>query len=152
MSKVDVITSILIHAPLDKVVQYASNPDNAPNWYINIHSVEWKTPKPLRIGSQIAFEAKFLRKKIIYTYEVVEYSDHKLVMRTAEGPFPMETTYLFEARGVNDTVMSLRNRGEPSGFSNLFAPLMSFMMRKANRKDLRKIKLILEKSIAGTDK
>jgi hypothetical protein len=149
---VDVKTSILINAPLRKVAEYASNPDNAPDWYINIYSVEWKTPKPLRIGSQIAFEAKFLGKKLMYTYEVVEYSDHKFMMSTAEGPFPMETTYTFEAQGANDTVMSLRNRGEPSGFSRLFAPLMSFMMRNANRKDLRTIKLILEKSIARTAK
>jgi hypothetical protein len=40
--------------------------------------------------------------------------------------------------------MTLRNRGEPSGFSKLAAPALAAAMRRANRKDLARLKDILE--------
>ena len=143
--QVDVTTDITINRPQADVVAFASNPDNAPRWYVNIKSVEWKTSPPLRAGSRVAFVAHFLGRRLAYTYEIVELvTGERLVMRTADGPFPMETTYTWESRAPGTTHMTLRNRGTPSGFSRFVAPLMAAAMRRANRKDLALLKKLLE--------
>jgi uncharacterized membrane protein len=142
---VDVTTEIIIERPIDEVAGYAAEPENAPKWYVNIQSVEWKTEPPLRVGSRLAFVAQFLGRKLAYTYEIIELvPGQRLVMRTSEGPFPMETSYAWQSTGERSTRMTLRNRGEPSGFGKLMAPFMSRAMRRANEKDLARLKTILE--------
>jgi len=142
---VDIQTEIEIERPRSEVAEYPSNPDNATTWYENLKAIEWESPKPLAVGSRIAFVAQFLGRRLAYTYEVKEtIPGERFVMRTAEGPFPMETTYSWQDTANGGTKMTLRNRGEPAGFSRLAAPLMTSAMRRANRKDLKRLKGILE--------
>lgn len=142
--EVDVVTEIEIARPRDEVAAYAMDPDNATGWYRNIKSVEWKTPRPLQVGSQIAFVAQFLGRTIAYTYEVKEMvPGERFVMATADGPFAMETTYAWSDTPSGGTKMTLRNRGRPMGFSKVAAPMMKRAMRGANRNDLARLKDIL---------
>jgi uncharacterized membrane protein len=147
---VDVETAIVIDRPVAAVAAYAADPGNAPEWYVAIESVEWESPPPVAVGSRVAFVARFLGRRLAYTYEVVEHRPgERLVMRTAQGPFPMETTYTWSRVGDSATRMTLRNSGEPAGFAGLAAPVVAAAMRRANRKDLARLKSVLERRPPG---
>lgn len=142
---VDVATGIVIDRPRAEVAAYAADPDRAMEWYGNIVAVEWRTPRPLAVGTEIEFTAEFMNRKMTYTYRITELVEGELlVMTTSEGPFPMETTYTWEDADEGGTLMTLRNSGQPSGFGRVSAPLMARAMRRANRADLRVLKQLLE--------
>ncbi len=142
---VDVLTEIEIARPRAEVADFAADPSNATAWYRNIEAIEWETAPPAEVGSRMRFVARFLGRRLAYTYEIREIvAGELLVMSTAEGPFPMETTYTWADAATGGTHMTLRNRGEPSGFAGLAAPLMAAAMRRANTKDLALLRSVLE--------
>lgn len=146
MTAVDVSVSTVIHCPRPIVAAFAGDIGNVRQWYKNIKAVEWITEPPTSVGSRAAFVAHFLGRRLAYTYEVVELvPDEQLVMRTVEGPFPMETSYRWQCVGDVSTQMTIRNRGEPAGWFALLSPSMSFMMRRAMEKDLKLLKQLLER-------
>lgn len=144
---VDVTTEIIIDRPRSEVAAYASDPDHATEWYANITEARWKSPKPLAVGSLVEFTAKFLRRRLVYTYEIAEFvPGTRLVMRTADGPFPMVTTYESTDTDAEATRMTLRNAGTPGGFAKVAARGMERAMGSANKKDLQRLKEVLEAS------
>jgi hypothetical protein len=144
--KVEVNSKIVIDRPREHVASFAADPTNAPKWYTNIKSIEWKTPpRPLRVGSRVEFIAQFLGRRLIYTYEFITLDlPNRLTMRSTNGPFPMETSYIWEELGGGRTLMRLENRGNPTGFSSLVRPFLTLAMRHANRKDLTRLKTVME--------
>lgn len=142
---VDVTTEIVIARPRRQVAAYAADPDNATIWYANISRIEWRSEGPLDLGSQIEFQAEFLGRRLVYTYEVKELvPGERFVMSTAQGPFAMETTYAWADAPGGGTRMTMRNRGRPTGFSKLVAPMLAASMRRANQRDLATLKSLLE--------
>lgn len=150
MSEVDVCTEITISGPRHEVAAFAADPDRAPEWYVNIKSVEWRSPRTLQTGALLAFVAHFLGRRLAYVYRVEEYRPgERMVMRTVDGPFPMQTIYEWEDQPGGGTRMRLRNRGTPRGFALWLAPFMAIAMRRANRKDLARLKALLETPNSG---
>ena len=142
---VDVLVETVIERPIAEVSAFAGDPSNAPAWYTNIKSVEWQTPPPMRVGSRLAFVARFLGRRLEYVYEIVEHvPGERLVMQSDGKPFPMRTTYTWEQVGEGQTRMTLRNSGQPSGFAAIGAMAMARAMRRATTKDLARLKALLE--------
>jgi hypothetical protein len=112
-----------IPCPRSEVAAYAADPDNTTTWYSNIKAVEWETPRPLAVGSRLAFIATFLGRRLSYTYEIREL--------------------VAGERGAVAGV--LRNRGEPSGFKKIAAPIMARAMQRAMTKDLERLSAILQR-------
>jgi hypothetical protein len=95
--------------------------------------------------SRIAFVARFLGRRLEYTYEIRELvPGERLVMSTEQGASPMERSYVWEDTAGGGTRMTLRNRGEPAGFSKLAAPIVARAVRRANCEDLARLEATLE--------
>jgi hypothetical protein len=78
--------------------------------------VSWQSPPPVSVGSRLGCVAQFLGRTLAYTDEVVELEPNgRLVMRTADGPSSMETTYTWNQDDGGSTRMTLRDRGMPAG-------------------------------------
>jgi uncharacterized protein YndB with AHSA1/START domain len=142
---VDVVTEVTISRPRQEVAEYAADPGNATAWYANIKQVAWLTPRPLAVGTRLSFVAQFMGRRLAYTYEVRELvPGERLVMSTADGPFPMQTTYEWTDAPDGGTIMRLSNRGQPTGFGKVTAPMLAKAMTRANNKDLLALKATLE--------
>lgn len=143
---VDVSTTIEINRPRTEVAAYSADPLNAPQWYVNIKRADWTGEAVLAVGNGVAFIAQFMGRRLEYSYLIRELvTGHRLVMSTEHGPFPMETTYEWTDTPDGGTRMTLRNRGEPAGFARIAAPVMERAMRRANEKDLARLKAVLER-------
>jgi hypothetical protein len=142
---VDVRTEIDIGRPRAEVAGFAADPLNAPKWYVNIKNADWVNTIELAVGNRIAFTAYFLGRKLAYSYVIREYiPGARLVMATTDGPFAMQTTYEWTDTADGGTLMTLRNTGTPSGLARIAAPAIKRAIRRANRKDLLRLKDILE--------
>jgi uncharacterized membrane protein len=144
---VDVSTEIIINLPKEKVVEFASDPGNAPSWCTHIKSVEWNPEAPLRAGAKLVFNEQIMRRRQQHVYEVVEViPGQKMIMKTSGNGMRMETTVAWQALNENTTCMTLRNRGIPTAFSKPIAPLLKLAIRKASRRNLKQLKKMLELS------
>lgn len=125
---VDVLTETVIRRPVTVVAAFAET--RATPRVVRRHRLRrvGQTPPPVAVGTRMAFVARFLGRRLTYAHEVTELVPReRLVMRTTNGPFPMETTYTWESLDAGATRMTLRNRGRP-----------------ANRKDLAELRTLLE--------
>lgn len=142
---VDVASQIEIERPAGIVSAYVSDPANATAWHDHIKASSWASAPGPHVGARIAFVVEFLGRRLDFTYEIVEFSPgEKLVMRSVEGPFPMETVYAFEETRDGHTRMTMRNHGQPTGVSKLMTPMIATTLRSASERDLARLKEILE--------
>ena len=145
---VDISSEIVIDRPRAEVAAFAGDPDNAPAWYEHVKRVVWRTRRPRAGGTQVGFLAESLGRQLEFIYEVTALvPGERLVMRSEEGRFPMETTYSWRDEPGGGTRMSLSNHAEPRGVGRLSASLLKRSMRRANAKDLSRLKHVLESGV-----
>jgi len=64
MASVDAAVNAPIARPPPLVAAHRCDPDNATSWYANVDSVRWETAKPMSVGSQFTFLARFLGRRL----------------------------------------------------------------------------------------
>ncbi len=142
---VDVEVHTTIARPRAEVAGYCCDPANITAWNANIRAVQWDSNNPIAIGSPVRITSGFLGRVLEYTYTVAEWvPEERFVMRSDRQPFLMATTYLWADAEDGSTWMTVRNRGEPTAFAGLAAPILATAVRGATTRDLARLKFILE--------
>lgn len=145
MTPVDVSTQIVIDRPAAEVAAYAMDPEHAPRWYGGIRAVEWKGEPGVRPGARVVFIAQFLGRRLAYEFEIGEaVPGERLVLRSVDGPFPLETRYTFESLDGGRTRVTQRHSARPAGFAQLASRVLMYAMHRPNAKDLELLKALLE--------
>jgi hypothetical protein len=143
---VAVTTDIVINLPREKVAEFATNPDTVYLWYAPIRSVEWQSPPPLQVGSKLAVTIEWFGLLLQNSFQVVEYiPGQKLIVRSVNEIFQLEITLGWHAIDGRTTRMTIRSRGLPVGFSKVLTPLIAWVVKRINHRDLKFLKRLLEK-------
>jgi uncharacterized membrane protein len=142
---VDVVSAIEIRRPRDEVAAFVCDQDNAPAWNDSVESVEWETAGALGEGSRFTHVSEVLGRRVDYRYDVLELvPGERLVVSTEDGPFPLRTTYAWADGPGGTTTMTLHSYGHPDSFGRLSVPVIAKALRRANHKNLLRLKRLLE--------
>lgn len=141
----DIITEITINLPKERVVEYASDPENAPYWCKNIRSVAWDNEAQLRAGTKLIVRERLMRRNMENEYEVVEIiPGQKVVVRSLSNGMKIETTVGWQAIDEETTCMTVRVRAVPRAFSKAIVPFKALTIKNTCRRNLKRLKRILE--------
>ncbi len=136
---------IEIAKPCAEVAAFAGNPSTAPEWCDHVVAVRWWTEPPVRVGARVTFVVRVLGQRLVYPAEVDQFvPGERLVMRTALGPVPIETTYIWRAVTTGSTRMTVRKQARPRGLARLGVPVLAAAMRWMMYEDLAQLKRLLE--------
>jgi uncharacterized membrane protein len=141
---IDVMAEVHVKRPRDEVAAYMSDPANDPDWIGGLRSARLVGDGPLAEGSRVARVASFMGRKVEYVNEITALEPgRKLDMRSVKAPFPMHITYTFEDRDGGTLVRNHVRGG--GGFFSLGSPLFAPMVRRNVRKDLERLRELLER-------
>jgi uncharacterized protein YndB with AHSA1/START domain len=142
---VDVVSEIEIRRPRDEVAAFVCDQDNAPAWNDSVDSVEWESAQALAEGSRFTHVSGVLGGRVDYDYQVLELvPGERLVVSTEDGPFALRTTYTWADGPNGATTMTLHSYGHPDSLGRLSVPIIAKALRRANDKNLKRLKRLLE--------
>lgn len=147
---VDITVRTVYEAPRELVAGVAGDPAQAPRWQSSVQEVRWHAEPVVTLGVRLDLVTHFLKRELSYTYEVVDWiPGERLVLRTDQGPVPMELTYIWwdeddeQETGQPRTGMSLRQVGRPRGLTTLGTGAVSLGLKRAMRRDLERLREVL---------
>ena len=143
---VDVTVEQPIARPREEVAAFAMDPANDRRWIGALSEVRTLTEGSVGPGTRVERVAGFLGRRIDYVNEITELEPgRRLAMRSVKAPFPLRVTYEFEDAPGGTTLARIRTGGEPGRYYALAGPLLGTMVRLGVRRDLRKLKALLER-------
>ena len=142
---VEVETSVLVNRPIEKVFEFVTTPENDAQWYIGVESRDHTPDEPSGVGSTSMSEIRFLGVPMEVVWEVVEYEPpSKISVKTIKGPVSVESGYIFEASGENQTKVTVHGEADVGQIFSVADPLIERMAQRQWEASFENLKDVLE--------
>ena len=141
---IQVRIEVTVDRPSEEVFAFISNFENNPKWQSGMREAKFTSEGPLGVGSTYDQVASFLGRKVVSSFEVIDYDPGRMVKATSTtGSFPITFTRMVETleRG---TRVSAIIEGDAAGFYKLAKPLLKRFVQRSVDTDYRRLKEILE--------
>lgn len=137
--------TIIINRPVEEVFAAVEDFNSHPRWRGGLLKAEVTSPGPLGVGSTYVYNMQVMGRKIETTGEVVAYDPPSTyTWKATSGPFPLSGSVrcetVSEGTRVTETV-----EAEPGGFFKLAEPVLLRQQKGQMEKDLKQLKVLLEK-------
>jgi uncharacterized protein YndB with AHSA1/START domain len=138
--------SIVIDRSPDDVFAFLAVRDNDPVWMSAVEESNWlDSSARLAVGRRGRMALKMFGRRTEYVDEVTAFEPgRRIAHRTVEGPFQLSTACLCVPDG--DSCRTTVVADAEKMFGRFVDPLVARLMRRGFRKDLVKLKSILEKT------
>ena len=141
---VTVEETIVIERPIEEVFAYLTDPARIPEWQSSALEARLEDDGPMRAGSTVIEERKFLGRRMKSTMQVLEHEfPHRFRIKTSSGPVQFEVTNTLST-AERGTHISAVLEGEPGGFFRVAEPLVARAVARELRNNLETLKDVLE--------
>jgi uncharacterized membrane protein len=136
--------SIVIDRSPDDVFAFLAVRENDPVWMSAVEESNWLDPSArVAVGRRGRMTLKMFDRRMEYVDEVTVFEPgRRIAHRTVEGAFQLSTACLCEPDG--DSCRTTVVAEAEKMFGRFVDPLVARLMRRGFRKDLVKLKSILE--------
>ncbi len=133
-----------IKAPVERVFDYATDPDTAAEWQDGVIESR-KTPSgQTQAGTTMRTVRVLMGQRLESTAEVTDYvPNQKFAMKTTGGPVQFEMRQTFTPQG-NATRVETHMEMDPGGAMEVAEPVVARNLREQMENTARKLKEILE--------
>lgn len=138
-------SSILINAPIEKVFQTISIPENYCNAIPDVKKIEIISDIKKGVGTKFRETRKMNGKDVVTTLEVVEFEENKFIRLTSDaGGTVWNST--FKVKQIGEQVeLSLQMKAKPYKFlAKLMTRVVKGFIQKALDNDMKSVKKYCE--------
>jgi uncharacterized protein YndB with AHSA1/START domain len=138
--------SVVVRRPREEVFAYLADPENDPQWSSAGGTMRLTSDRPVRVGSTVRQESRFLGRRLDFALEVTAYEPStRFGMKVTAGPIRFSGMRTLESV-AEGTKVTFAGGGQSNGFFRIAEPLVTWLANRQLRADLRALKQVLERT------
>ena len=137
--------SVDIDRPLHEVWEYLTDPERVPEWQSSAQSSHQVSDGPMRVGTRLRDERRFMGRRATSDVEVSEYEpEHLFTLHGLSGPVRFTVRHRLSERD-GGTRLDVEAEADPGGFGRFMRPMIERAAGHELRADFGRLKQLLER-------